>query len=69
MVCKLFGVDNVGVQVFRCVRASSNSTSVRATVPEEIAREMGLSIGDVLDWEIEERKSRKVASPRTRAIT
>ncbi len=42
-------------------RASSNSTSVRATVPEEIAREMGLSIGDVLDWEIEERKSRKVA--------
>jgi bifunctional DNA-binding transcriptional regulator/antitoxin component of YhaV-PrlF toxin-antitoxin module len=41
-------------------RASSNSLSVRATIPEEIAKEMQLSIGDILDWEIEERKNRKV---------
>jgi len=41
-------------------RASSNSPSVRATIPEEIAREMQLSVGDVLDWEIELRKNRKV---------
>jgi hypothetical protein len=41
-------------------RASSNSPSVRATIPEEVAKEMQLSVGDVLDWEIELRKNRKV---------
>jgi len=41
-------------------RASTNSTSVRATIPEDIAKEMELSVGDVLDWEIELRKSRKI---------
>jgi hypothetical protein len=41
-------------------RASSNSPSVRATIPEEIAKGMQLSIGDILDWEIEERKNRRV---------
>jgi bifunctional DNA-binding transcriptional regulator/antitoxin component of YhaV-PrlF toxin-antitoxin module len=41
-------------------KASSNSPSVRATIPEEIAKEMQLSVGDVLDWEIEERKNRKL---------
>jgi len=41
-------------------RASSNSPSVRATIPEEIAKEMQLSVGDILDWEIEERKNRRV---------
>jgi len=41
-------------------KASSNSTSVRATIPEEIAKEMQLSVGDVLDWEIEKRTNRKV---------
>lgn len=41
-------------------RASSNSPSIRATIPEDIAKEMQLSVGDVLDWEIEERKNRKI---------
>ena len=41
-------------------RASSNSPSVRATIPEEVAKEMQLAVGDVLDWEIELRKNRKV---------
>lgn len=41
-------------------RASSNSPSVRATIPEEVAREMQLSVGDVLDWEIELRKNRRI---------
>ena len=41
-------------------RASSNSPSVRATIPEEVAKEMQLSVGDVLDWGIELRKNRKV---------
>lgn len=41
-------------------KASSNSPSVRATIPEEIVKEMQLSVGDILDWEVEERKNRKV---------
>ena len=41
-------------------KASSNSPSIRATIPEEVAKEMQLSVGDILDWEIEERKNRKV---------
>ena len=34
---------------------------MRATIPEEIAKRMGLAVGDILDWEIEERKNRRVA--------
>jgi bifunctional DNA-binding transcriptional regulator/antitoxin component of YhaV-PrlF toxin-antitoxin module len=41
-------------------RASTNSPSVRATIPEQIAKEMQLSVGDILDWEIELRKNRRV---------
>jgi bifunctional DNA-binding transcriptional regulator/antitoxin component of YhaV-PrlF toxin-antitoxin module len=41
-------------------KASSNSPSVRATIPEEIVKEMQLSVGDVLDWEIEDHKNRRV---------
>jgi len=41
-------------------KANSNSPSVRATIPEEIAKEMQLSVGDVLDWETEVRKNRKI---------
>jgi bifunctional DNA-binding transcriptional regulator/antitoxin component of YhaV-PrlF toxin-antitoxin module len=41
-------------------RASSKSPSIRATIPEKITKEMSLNVGDVLDWEIEVRKSRKV---------
>lgn len=41
-------------------KASSNSPSVRATIPEKIVKEMQLVVGDVLDWETELRKNRKV---------
>lgn len=41
-------------------KANSNSPSVRATIPEEVVKEMKLSIGDILDWETEIRKNRKV---------
>ncbi|MGP8068652.1 MAG: AbrB family transcriptional regulator [Candidatus Bathyarchaeia archaeon] len=41
-------------------KASTKSPSIRATIPEETAKEMQLSVGDVLDWEVEERKNRKV---------
>jgi len=45
-------------------RANSNSPSVRATIPEEVAKEMQLAVGDVLDWEIELRKNRKIMIAR-----
>jgi bifunctional DNA-binding transcriptional regulator/antitoxin component of YhaV-PrlF toxin-antitoxin module len=41
-------------------KATSKSDSVRATIPEEIAKEMGLRIGDVLDWELVTEGKRKV---------
>lgn len=41
-------------------KASSNSPSIRATIPEKIAKEMQLSVGDILDWEIESRKNRQI---------
>lgn len=67
-----YEVDKVIGSVGRCIlgsnlgnksivaKASSNSPSVRATIPEEIVKQMQLSVGDVLDWEIEDRKNRKV---------
>ncbi len=42
-------------------KASTKSTSVRTTVPEHIAKELELSVGDVLDWQIDFDHSRKVA--------
>jgi bifunctional DNA-binding transcriptional regulator/antitoxin component of YhaV-PrlF toxin-antitoxin module len=44
-------------------KAGKNSSSVRATIPEEVAKEMGLAAGDVLDWKVEERK-REIGSRR-----
>lgn len=42
-------------------KATSKSTSLRATIPEEIAKQMGLEVGDVLDWELATDGKRKVA--------
>lgn len=41
-------------------KASKKSPSVRATIPEQIAHEMGIQAGDILDWEIVAEKGRKV---------
>ncbi|MGD0396401.1 MAG: AbrB/MazE/SpoVT family DNA-binding domain-containing protein [Nitrososphaerales archaeon] len=41
-------------------KASSNSISLRATIPEEIVQEMKLKAGDVLDWEVTSEDGRKV---------
>ncbi len=41
-------------------KASSISPSMRTTIPEKIAKEMNLKIGDVLDWEIITQDSRKI---------
>lgn len=40
------------------VRASRKSPSVRTTIPERVAREIGIEAGDVLDWEISHERER-----------
>jgi len=42
-------------------KASSKSPSVRTTVPEKIAKEMELRVGDILDWEIGSQSGRTIA--------
>lgn len=42
-------------------KAVSNSTSLRATIPAEIASELELKPGDVLDWSTESDKGKKYA--------
>ena len=45
-------------------KASTNSPSVRATIPENVAKELGLKVGDVLDWSVVEDKGKKYAKFR-----
>lgn len=45
-------------------KASSKSPSVRTTIPEKIAKEMKIKVGDVLDWEITTHGSRKIMELR-----
>jgi len=42
------------------VKASNRSPSVRITIPEKIAQEMEIKIGDVLDWETTMQDGRKM---------
>ena len=41
-------------------KASNKSPSVRTTIPEKIASELGIRPGDVLDWEVAAEKGRKI---------
>lgn len=45
-------------------KASTNSPSVRATIPENIVKDMGLKVGDILDWQVVEEKGKKYAKFR-----
>jgi hypothetical protein len=45
-------------------KASSKSTSVRATIPESIVSDLKLQVGDVLDWSVDEIKGKKYAKFR-----
>jgi hypothetical protein len=45
-------------------KASSKSDSVRATIPEDIAKDLKLQVGDILDWSIVEEKGKKYAKFR-----
>ncbi|QUC64163.1 hypothetical protein NsoK4_06875 [Nitrosopumilus sp. K4] len=45
----------------KVARASTNSKSVRATIPEDIAEQLEVDVGDLLVWKIEEQKGKKRA--------
>ncbi|MGH9858358.1 MAG: AbrB/MazE/SpoVT family DNA-binding domain-containing protein [Acidobacteriota bacterium] len=45
-------------------RATTNSSSLRATIPEDIVLELKLEAGDVLDWEVVSERGRKFAKFR-----
>lgn len=45
-------------------KATTNSISLRTTIPEHIAVSLGIHVGDVLDWTVEERGEKKVAVVR-----
>ena len=45
-------------------KASSKSPSIRTTIPEGIAKEMGLEVGDVLDWETASEGGKRVMKAR-----
>lgn len=48
-------------QTSKVAKATTTSSSLRATIPENIAKELGLAIGDVLDWDIVTEKGKKYA--------
>ncbi len=45
-------------------KASNKSPSVRTTIPEKVAQEMGIKPGDILDWEILSENRRQVMKVR-----
>lgn len=44
-------------------RANTKSLSIRTTIPEKIAKELKLNVGDVLDWEVSQ-EGKKIAKIR-----
>lgn len=45
----------------KVAKANNNSKSLRATIPEDVVKELKINAGDVLIWSTEERKGKKVA--------
>jgi bifunctional DNA-binding transcriptional regulator/antitoxin component of YhaV-PrlF toxin-antitoxin module len=45
-------------------KATTNSSSLRATIPEAIVKELKLEAGDILDWQVVTEKGRKYAKIR-----
>jgi hypothetical protein len=44
--------------------ARAGTPSVRCTIPEDIVTQLGLNVGDVLDWSVVEEKGKKFAKFR-----
>jgi len=45
-------------------KATTTSVSLRTTIPEHIVETLGIHVGDVLDWTVEEKKGKKVTVVR-----
>ena len=45
-------------------KATTTSNSLRATIPEDIVTELGLRVGDALDWDVITEKGKKYARIR-----
>jgi bifunctional DNA-binding transcriptional regulator/antitoxin component of YhaV-PrlF toxin-antitoxin module len=48
----------------RLAKAVTGSDSLRTTIPKELADDLGLTVGDVLDWEIVSDKGKKYLRAR-----
>jgi hypothetical protein len=48
------------VEISKVAKATTNSRSLRVTIPERIVEGLEVNVGDVLIWSIEERKGNKV---------
>lgn len=46
----------------KVAKASTNSKSIRTTIPEDIAEELKINVGDLLIWTVVERKGKLIAS-------
>jgi len=46
----------------RVAKATTTSKSLRATIPEDIVHELGVKVGDVLIWSVEEHKGKKTVN-------
>jgi hypothetical protein len=46
------------------MKVRKDTPSVRTTIPQDIVSDLGLDVGDVLDWSIVEEKGKKYAKFR-----
>lgn len=42
-------------------KATTTSSSVRATIPEDIAEDLGLVVGDTIEWDTVSEKGKRYA--------
>ena len=57
-------MSNTQMKTTRVQLANNVSGSLRITIPNDIAEDMGLKVGDVVDWDITTEKGKKYARIR-----
>lgn len=57
-------MSNTQMKTTRVQLANNVSGSLRITIPNDIAEDMGLKVGDVVDWDITTDKGKKYARIR-----
>ena len=46
----------------KVTKATTTSNSLRATIPEDVVKDLGIMPGDVLIWSVEEQRGKKIVS-------